>query len=42
MTKINLTPTQASGGVKGNNVRYVLFISTALVIVAFVVVFFMR
>jgi hypothetical protein len=42
MAKIELTETQATGGVKGHNVRYVLFFSTGFVILAFVIIFVLR
>ena len=42
MAKIERTEVEASGGVKGHNVRYVLFGSTVFVIVAFVIIFALR
>jgi hypothetical protein len=42
MTKIERTETEASGGVKGHNVRYVLFSSIAFVVVALVIILALR
>jgi hypothetical protein len=40
--KIFRTPTEASGGVKDHNVRYVLAGSLAFVVLAFVIIFALR
>jgi hypothetical protein len=40
--KIFRTSTEASGGVKDHNVRYVLAGSLAFVVVAFVIIFALR
>jgi len=42
MTKIARTETEASGGVKDHNVRYVLGGSVAFVVIAMIIVFALR
>jgi ABC-type proline/glycine betaine transport system permease subunit len=42
MAKIVLSETQASGGVKDHNVRYVLAGSVAFVVLALIIIFAVR
>ncbi len=42
MTKIARTETEASGGVKGHNVRYVLAASVTFVVLAFAIILVLR
>jgi ABC-type proline/glycine betaine transport system permease subunit len=42
MTKIVRTATQATGGVKDHNVRYVLAGSLAFVVIALIIIFALR
>jgi hypothetical protein len=42
MTKIGRTETEASGGVKDHNVRYVLGGSVAFVVLAMIIIFALR